>query len=32
MAHFKRVLTARATDEFVSLIALEISRPRPQFV
>jgi hypothetical protein len=31
MAHFVQVLTARATDEFVSLIALEISRPRPQF-
>jgi hypothetical protein len=30
MAHFKQVLTARVTDEFVSLIALEISRP--QFV
>jgi hypothetical protein len=32
MAHFKRVLTARVTDEFVSLIALDISRPWPQFV
>jgi hypothetical protein len=29
MAHFKQVLTARVTDKFVSLIALEISRPRP---
>jgi hypothetical protein len=32
MAHFKQVLTARVADEFVSLIALEISRPWTQFV
>jgi hypothetical protein len=32
MAHFKQVLTARVTDKFVSLIALEISRPWTQFV
>jgi hypothetical protein len=29
MAHFKQVLMARVTDKFVSLIAPEISRPRP---